>query len=370
MPQFFTLPKPAPTPNGAPLPQEAPNRPLGQNWLDDAVDAILGGLGIDNPLSPQASKATQIGGLIGAALPLGMAARVKAAPSEARMAELVGKFGGTSSETAAAEAPGFVAYHGSPHDFEKFDLSKIGSGEGAQAYGHGLYFADNEGVAKAYRNTTTTSVHGPAFPDGDARNGIASILAMRPEETAVPLIRKVYGPVLGDNVDAAIAEAKAANSTRGKMYQVRIKADPEQFLDWDKPLSEQPHVNNVLRNVIESHGLPTYPSPHAETNILKSKLEDGSITGGEAYQLASKALGKPSPMLPTVKLPQKPAATDALRNAGIPGIKYLDQGSRAAGEGSRNYVVFNDSIIDILKKYGISLPFAGAAAALAPQGKQ
>ena len=45
-------------------------------------------------------------------------------------------------------------------------------------------------------------------------------------------------------------------------------------------------------------------------------------------------------------------------NAGIPGIKYLDQGSRAAGQGSSNYVVFNDKLIDILRKYGL----AGAAA--------
>ena len=35
------------------------------------------------------------------------------------------------------------AYHGSPHDFERFDTSKIGTGEGAQSYGHGLYFAEN-----------------------------------------------------------------------------------------------------------------------------------------------------------------------------------------------------------------------------------
>jgi ADP-Ribosyltransferase in polyvalent proteins len=43
------------------------------------------------------------------------------------------------------------AYHGSPHDFERFDLSKIGTGEGAQAYGHGLYFAENPKVAEEYR---------------------------------------------------------------------------------------------------------------------------------------------------------------------------------------------------------------------------
>ena len=39
---------------------------------------------------------------------------------------------------------GIRAYHGSPHDFDRFDMSKIGTGEGAQAYGHGLYFAENE----------------------------------------------------------------------------------------------------------------------------------------------------------------------------------------------------------------------------------
>ena len=45
--------------------------------------------------------------------------------------------------------PGFTAYHGSPHDFNAFDTSKIGTGRGAaQAYGHGLYFAGNEGVAR------------------------------------------------------------------------------------------------------------------------------------------------------------------------------------------------------------------------------
>ena len=43
----------------------------------------------------------------------------------------------------SAGGKGIKAYHGSPHDFDRFDLSKIGTGEGAQAYGHGLYFAEN-----------------------------------------------------------------------------------------------------------------------------------------------------------------------------------------------------------------------------------
>jgi hypothetical protein len=44
----------------------------------------------------------------------------------------------------------------------------------------------------------------------------------------------------------------------------------------------------------------------------------------------------------------------ALKEKGIPGIRYLDAGSRGAGDGSRNYVVFDDSLIDIIRKYGIA----------------
>ena len=47
---------------------------------------------------------------------------------------------------------GIKAYHGSPHDFDRFDLSKIGTGEGAQVYGHGLYLAENPATAQAYRD--------------------------------------------------------------------------------------------------------------------------------------------------------------------------------------------------------------------------
>ena len=42
---------------------------------------------------------------------------------------------------------GIKAYHSSPHDFDKFDLAKIGTGEGAQVYGHGLYFAESPAVS-------------------------------------------------------------------------------------------------------------------------------------------------------------------------------------------------------------------------------
>ena len=56
------------------------------------------------------------------------------------------------------------------------------------------------------------------------------------------------------------------------------------------------------------------------------------------------------------------AATARLREAGIPGIRYLDQGSRGGGAGTSNYVLFRDDIIDILKKYGIAGGVGGGLA--------
>ena len=53
-------------------------------------------------------------------------------------------------------------------------------------------------------------------------------------------------------------------------------------------------------------------------------------------------------------------ARNRIKAAGIPGIKYLDAGSRGAGDGTRNYVVFDDRLISIVRKYGI----AGASAML------
>lgn len=44
-----------------------------------------------------------------------------------------------------------IAYHGTPYKFDKFTLDNIGAGEGAQAHGWGLYFAENKKVSEDYR---------------------------------------------------------------------------------------------------------------------------------------------------------------------------------------------------------------------------
>ena len=63
--------------------------------------------------------------------------------------------GGTLAKGLLAKglpaALGMTAWHGSPHTFSKFLLDKIGTGEGAQAYGHGLYLAESPEVAQQYQ---------------------------------------------------------------------------------------------------------------------------------------------------------------------------------------------------------------------------
>lgn len=46
-----------------------------------------------------------------------------------------------------------VAWHGSPHQFDTFSTEHIGSGEGAQMHGWGLYFAEDQAVADRYRGS-------------------------------------------------------------------------------------------------------------------------------------------------------------------------------------------------------------------------
>lgn len=113
------------------------------------------------------------------------------------------------------------------------------------------------------------------------------------------------------------------------MYEVRINADPADFLDWDKPLSQQ---SEKAREAALS-------AMERASGITRADLKEG-VTGADAVRYGG--------------INDSYAMTQALREAGIPGIRYLDQMSRGEGKGSSNYVVFDDNIIDIVKKYGIA----------------
>jgi hypothetical protein len=264
---------------------------------------------------------------------------------ESRAKDLAGFVtGGGYSAPAQRNATGMGirAYHGSPHDFDRFDLSKIGTGEGAQVYGHGLYFAEKEGVAQAYRDTlakNTVSIDGrkvaPAAgtPEAIAQQYFDDAVRLGssdPMSSAISRMMMAKENSRGSDKFVAAEQvlrdwdAMGAKPDKlGRMYEVDINARPEQFLDWDKPLSRE--ALDTFRSI----------NPRA-VEFAQSRSRD--VMGQDVY----KAMNSPA------------NTSEALREAGIPGIKYLDQGSRGAGEGSRNYVVFDDKLVNILRKYGIA----------------
>jgi hypothetical protein len=175
------------------------------------------------------------------------------------MAGLVPGVGDAVQKGASKAAKGIRAYHGSPHDFDKFSLDKIGTGEGAQAYGHGLYFAENEGVAKSYRDVLSNDV--------SSIGDLAVNTTRNPQEAVSAWMQKSEG--LPDNLRSAVADklnsrlsakeiiddidvdfygkynnevSDILKSNPGRMYEVNINANPEDFLDWDKPLADQPEI--------------------------------------------------------------------------------------------------------------------------------
>jgi len=245
---------------------------------------------------------------------------------------------GAGGSDMVTKPKGITAYHGSPHDFDKFDLSKIGTGEGAQAYGHGLYFAENPKVAREYEGMLARNGYDPAViardalvdASGDAQKALSALESSRPPTTGLPEIDIYAGShtLAEDILRRHVAGDQMPLPARGRMYEVRINAEPEQFLDWDKPVGQQsPHIRDSL-------------APFGLSDDAKSF----NIIQGIAEDLRVKNRIEPDRDLGV-------QVADVLRDSGLPGIRYLDQGSRGAGEGSRNYVVFDDDLVEILRKY-------------------
>jgi len=238
---------------------------------------------------------------------------------------------------------GVTAFHGSPHLFEKFSLGKIGTGEGAQAYGHGLYFAESPGVAESYQKSLGQRSESGAMdtgildnvayadmPPGAEKRSLNWLNIWGDPETAAKMAEKQ-----GDSEVAAImrdvaAGKRSAEIKKGHLYKVDIPDKyTNNFLDWDKPLSEQPETVQKALEPIRKQIRKSFPE----------YADNPDITGEGIYQLYRQHRGGTAEF-----------ASEGLNEAGIKGIRYLDQGSRAAGEGSRNFVVFDDKIIQMLER--------------------
>lgn len=284
-------------------------------------------------------------------------------------------------------------------------MDKIGTGEGAQAFGYGLYGAENEGVAKGYRNALSKNAFDLAKFDGTPVaelpektrrkinynfGGFASIEdALKSQRDAVSRYLDEAGGDVNDPIyQEELAQLKWAESTaeklslpKGSMYELDINADPEKFLDWDRPISEQPQILSLLgmppirsyasifeeadrlmkagdASVGRKNGWMEDPEISARVNDLKKELNQTPSDMSVQNLLMQIGSDVPNPQGFNADMAMV-AASDKLREAGVPGIRYLDAGSRSTG-GTRNYVIFDENLINIVRKYGI----AGAAAML------
>ena len=243
---------------------------------------------------------------------------------------------------------GIRAYHGSPHDFDRFSMDKIGTGEGAQAYGHGMYFADSEDVAKSYRDVISRSgTDGAKRRLERAGGNIDQAISEARDKAAKYRAGGAgsYAEAVEEDLRFLEKYKQSGEWTAGSMYEVNIKANPDDFLDWDKPLSEPPASFRKLMQEID-------PEQYTPSSPDYDAMEPGSMTVERLADMVRRQENLPREQMPHW-------ASQELKQAGVPGIKYLDAGSRGAGDGSRNYVVFDDSLIEIVRKYGI----AGALAA-------
>ena len=282
-----------------------------------------------------------------------------------------------------------TAYHGTPHTIQgQFDINKVGTGEGAQAYGHGMYFAENPSVAKQY----LVNAESQKTPEGMAR----SYLKDYPSEKEAILGAKARLQRLQENGTAdliqqqeQVVKALESNKLGGNLYKVDIPdADIPMMMDLDKPLSQQPKVMGALRSEAEQRvkdrtlvniendirsSLPPieigndYMAMFSDANVkagqeikkqaleklnkmdlsslinkelesMKPLATNWNMTGKEYYEFLSKNQGSPA------------KASEMLQRQGITGNRYLDEVSRNRGQGTSNFVVFDPSTVKILEK--------------------
>ena len=222
--------------------------------------------------------------------------------------------------------PSIVAYHGTPHNIEgAFDISKVGTGEGAQAYGHGMYYAENPKVAEEYQKRLSgKTTFGERPSDSAYVHAVESFReANYPLEQIPAEMKKAYKSITDKDIQLAIQA-----SEKGNLYKVDI---PDEYvpkmLDYDKPIKDQPELYKLIRDNIKDDDI---------RGVFERNAKSG-ISGANAY---SNYIG---------------GKTDAERSAnalkiGIKGIRYLDEGSRGKEKGTSNFVVFEPKDVKILEK--------------------
>jgi hypothetical protein len=255
-----------------------------------------------------------------------------------------------------------TAYHGTPHKVDKFSLEKIGTGEGAQAYGWGLYFAESDEVARTYAKENT------------AASGYAQMALdfKGSAKEAIQYLKSDSWDQSNQSVQTAIRLLQTTGSSEGNLYTVELLPDKEDFLDWDKPLSEQ---SEKVKAAIGFDNEAAVKYKEIQARMADLMRETGGLDSEEWDALKQEAQNIRSTKGGTPlregsdfyrELGDAESASKKLASLGISGIRYLDGSSRGAGEGTHNYVIFDEKLVKIIEENGQKVEESRFTASISP----
>jgi hypothetical protein len=256
------------------------------------------------------------------------------------------------------DEPGIIAFHGSGADFDEFRLEMIGTGEGAQAYGYGLYFTDSEDIARFYKDAVggsgykkldynadadaSQSITDVNFKDVDgyrsypidkAQDLIKSALKtqrfnVEPDEKALNIFEMTFerdGALQIDmrdgtsvsflkNLDGDELTVTPLKKAEGKMYKVGLAPKPDELLDYDAPFSAQ--SKDVQEKLLKA-GYEVDPNTSGSGGMILDAIM--SNVGREKAHLA----------LGGKRTDARQIASQRMAEAGIPGIRYATNDTRS-----------------------------------------
>lgn len=214
--------------------------------------------------------------------------------------------------------PSIVAYHGTPHNIEgAFDISKVGTGEGAQAYGHGMYYAENPKVAEEYQKMLA----------GPEQTAAEYLKLYKTPESAISALEYGITPNLTAEAkkfsEDAINVLKSGKELKGNLYKVDVPdKDIPKMIDFDSPISKQPkEFVELLKDVSKNENFDPFEHLALAQTIGKHprNAPDYKPTGEELMNNVSDILGIERNGAEFSKI---------MKEYGLKGIRYLDEGSR------------------------------------------
>jgi hypothetical protein len=267
---------------------------------------------------------------------------------------------------AGEDAPGAQVlnqsvFHGSPYEFDQFDLGSIGSGEGAQAYGWGLYFAGNKDIADGYRQRLAGRVllDDERYDLHQGRmDGAETMMAHMFQNRKVAglsdeVARKQTAqwakehPQIKDRYTAKEIGKflKRLSTGEGQLYEADIPEDHE-MLHWDQSFGNQPEgIKKSLQDLVKRFADDGNDTRGEEFADGLKQLIDDNAPGQDIYNFLATDGARSAGWTAAEE------ASRYLNDVGISGIKYPDANSRGGEADSHNYVVFDDNAIQVLKTY-------------------